>query len=79
MVLYTRPGCHICEDAKALLERVARPGAITVEEVDIRTDPDLVRSYDLRIPVIRIGETVELSAPIREDALRRALGQAKRT
>ena len=79
VTLYTRPGCHLCEDARALLERIAGPGELVVEEVDITTNPMLLRAYDLTIPVLRIGETVELSAPIREDELRRALSEARRS
>lgn len=77
VLLYSRPGCHLCEDARALLERITRPGEIVIEDVDITTDPALVRAYDLLIPVIRIGETAQLSAPIREDQLRRALIAAR--
>jgi hypothetical protein len=46
--------------------------------VDITSDPDLVRKYDLLIPVIVIGTDTELSAPIDEGMLRRALDSAIR-
>jgi glutaredoxin len=77
VILFSRPGCHLCEDARALLQRIAAPGEILIEEVDITTDPALVRAYDLLIPVIRIAGT-ELSAPIGEADLRRALTAARR-
>jgi glutaredoxin len=50
VVLYTRSGCHLCEDAKALLVR----HGLQVDEVDIDTDPDLVERYGLCIPVVEI-------------------------
>ena len=77
VILFSRPGCHLCEDARVLLQRIAAPGEVIIEEVDITTDPALVRAYDLLIPVIRMAET-ELSAPIREADLRRALTAARR-
>lgn len=47
-----------------------------MREIDITSDPNLVRRYDIRIPVIVIGGTQELEAPIGERALRRALDRA---
>ena len=50
LVLYGRPGCHLCDDARAVLERL---GA-TFEEVDIERDDALHRAYLERIPVIDV-------------------------
>ena len=61
ILLYTRPGCHLCEDARAALEslledRAALGQAIaTVHEIDITTDPDIERrNFDV-IPVVELG------------------------
>jgi glutaredoxin len=54
LTLYSRPGCHLCDDMKAVITRVARDRgiAITLDEVDISTDPELESRYGLEIPVL---------------------------
>ena len=52
ITLYTREGCHLCEDAKAALDRVERQTGEGYEEVDIAGDPDLTAEYGDRIPVV---------------------------
>lgn len=67
LILYTRDGCHLCDDARQSIETVLaerraddRPVPI-LREVDIATDPDLERTYRERIPVIELGgERLEL-------------------
>jgi glutaredoxin len=56
LVLYGRPGCHLCDDARAALERIGYP----FEEVDIEADDELLARYLERIPVIAL-DGVELS------------------
>lgn len=63
VVLFTRPGCHLCEEAKALLDELASRYPHRLEEVNIDQDASLHARYHLTIPVIRIGDT-ELEAPI---------------
>jgi glutaredoxin len=55
VTLYTRPGCHLCDEARATLERLRRETDFAIEEVDITTDDDLHRRYLERIPVIALG------------------------
>ena len=50
IVLYGKPGCHLCDDARAVLERV---GA-RFEEIDITTDDALHAAYLERIPVVTL-------------------------
>lgn len=57
VMLFGRPGCHLCDDARAALERVraaAGPGAFALEEVDIESDEALLRRYLERIPVVAL-------------------------
>jgi hypothetical protein len=51
--LYVREGCHLCEDAAALLDDVL--GADGWDAVDIGTDDDLLLRYAHRIPVLVVG------------------------
>jgi glutaredoxin len=53
LILYGRPGCHLCDDARAALERVGHP----FEEVDIEADDALLARYMERIPVVALDGT----------------------
>ena len=48
LLLYSRPGCHLCDDARAIIERVGAP----FREIDITTDDALHAAYLERIPVV---------------------------
>ena len=52
LTLYTRPGCHLCDDLKEILLRVRRRQAFELKEVDISGDPALERRYGHDIPVL---------------------------
>ena len=56
LTLYPRPGCHLCDEMKAVVERVARAASpdVTIEEIDISGDPDLESRYGLEIPVLLV-------------------------
>jgi glutaredoxin len=73
VTLYSRPGCHLCEDAADLLERLAQRYAILVDEVSILGDVDLYERYKHSIPVITIAGGPTLFAPIRAAELEQAL------
>jgi glutaredoxin len=55
LTLYTRPGCHLCEDAKALLQPLLTEFGATLREVNIDEDRKLTERYGWDIPVIFIG------------------------
>lgn len=52
VTLYTRPGCHLCDDARAALLRVRSRFPFALMEVDITSDDALHRRYLVRIPVV---------------------------
>jgi glutaredoxin len=54
VTLYGRRGCHLCDDARAALERVRATHAFRLDEVDIETDDELFKRYLERIPVIAL-------------------------
>ena len=59
IVLYARPGCHLCDEARELLgELVARNPGAELHEVDIDSDDELLRRHLERIPVIEIDGIV---------------------
>jgi glutaredoxin len=58
--LYARPDCHLCDEARAGLDRLRSDGFdFELEEVDIESNDDLLRRYLERIPVVEVaGEVV---------------------
>jgi glutaredoxin len=52
VILYTRVHCHLCDDAKAVLEEVRRERPFELTTVDVDTDPALVQAYGLEVPVV---------------------------
>jgi glutaredoxin len=59
VILYTKPGCHLCDDAKDVLLRVRREIPFSLQEVNIRTDAGLYAAYGERIPVVNLnGEDI---------------------
>jgi glutaredoxin len=74
--LYSRPGCHLCEDAADLLERLARRIPIALIEINILSDIDLYERYKHSIPVVAIDGGPTLAAPIRAEELERLLIEA---
>ena len=74
LVLLGRPGCHLCDDARAILERV---GA-TFTELDITTDDALHAAYLERIPVVLLDGVERFELFVDEAALRRLLSKVGR-
>ena len=52
LTLYSRSGCHLCEDMKYEIEALAQSEGLEIREVDVDSDPELVRRYGSRVPVL---------------------------
>ena len=50
--LYSKPGCHLCEDVRAFLDELAPERGFTVDEINIETDSALFARYRYEIPVV---------------------------
>jgi hypothetical protein len=51
VVLYSRPGCHLCDDARAVIEAVCAELGERYDEIDITGSEELTRSFGEEIPV----------------------------
>jgi glutaredoxin len=71
VVLYGRPGCCLCDDAREVLERVRGRQPFALEERDIEQDETLMRAYLERIPVVTIDGTEAFELFIDEAELER--------
>jgi len=57
VTFYTKAGCHLCDDAREMLEEIASERTYNLTEIDIRSDMALFEQYRYRIPVIIVDET----------------------
>ena len=54
VIVYSRPGCHLCDEAKAAIENSNCSEHYTLEEVNIESDAELLKKYKYDIPVILV-------------------------
>jgi glutaredoxin len=73
LTLYTRPGCHLCEDAKAALARVEAATGEGFTEVNIEGEDALEEEYGFRIPVLLLDGKEHGYWRVEEDRLLRDL------
>lgn len=73
VVLYGRPGCCLCDDARQLLLRVRADHPFTLRERDIESDDALMRAYLERIPVVTIDGVEAFELLVDEHELVRRL------
>lgn len=55
MVLYSRPGCHLCDETREVIVAVRERVAFDLEEIDIDGSDELTREYGIRIPVVAVN------------------------
>jgi glutaredoxin len=73
LTLITREGCHLCEDAKEAMARVAARSGVGWRELDVGTDLELEREYGERLPVILLDGREHGYWRVEEDRLLRDL------
>ena len=78
ITLLGRPGCHLCDDARAVIERVAADLGVGWEERDITASPDDMREYWDKIPVTLVDGVQIDFWRVSEARLRAALAPVRR-
>ncbi|HET6167869.1 MAG TPA: glutaredoxin family protein [Marmoricola sp.] len=73
VTVYTKPGCHLCEEAVEVVARVCADLGTSYREVDVTTDPDLHRRYAEQIPVTFVDGSQHDFWRVDERRLRAAL------
>lgn len=73
VTLYSRPGCHLCDDARAVIERVCAEAGESYSEVNIDDDPVLGEKFAEEIPVTLVDGRQHDFWRVDEDRLRNAL------
>lgn len=77
VTLYTRPGCHLCEDAKAAIAPVLKEFGAVLREVNIDEDATLKERYGWDIPVIFIAQRKAAKHRVDIAQFRRQLEEAQ--
>ena len=77
MVVYGRPGCHLCDEALAVIERVRERVPFALEQRDIEADAELFKRYLERIPVVAIDGIEAFELFVDEHEFERALAKVK--
>ena len=73
VTIYSRPGCHLCDEMKAVVLQVASSIPLAIEEIDISSSPELERLYGLEIPVLFVAGKKMAKYRVSEEDLRRIL------
>jgi glutaredoxin len=73
LTIYSRPGCHLCDEMKEVVDRVGRTSPLTVEVIDISHDPELERLYGMEIPVLLVNGKKAAKYRVGEEELQRIL------
>ncbi|HUN64195.1 MAG TPA: glutaredoxin family protein [Candidatus Sulfotelmatobacter sp.] len=77
VTIYSRPGCHLCEEAKAVMQPLLKEFGATVREVNIDKDPELAERYSWDIPVIFLGPRKAAKHRVDPRQFRRQLEEAR--
>lgn len=76
VILYTRPGCHLCEEAKQEMRAASCADEYTLQEINIETDRELLQRYQFDIPVIFIDGVEAFRHRLTSDEFRDRVGAA---
>jgi len=74
LTLYSRSGCHLCNEMAVALEPLLKDTGNTLQVTDIDADPSLRERFDWRVPVLALEGEVICEGRLDEDAVRDALG-----
>ena len=77
VVIYSKPECHLCDEAKAAIQAAGCEGEYTLEEVNIESDPELRRRYRYDIPVITLDGVEAFRHRVSPEEFRYALRKLK--
>jgi glutaredoxin len=77
LTLYSRPGCHLCDEAKKLIAPLAARFGARIQEINIDSDPILRARYNEEVPVLFLGPHKVAKFTVNLEQLRRQLEQAE--
>lgn len=78
VIIYSRPGCHLCEEAKQIIKGSGVEGEYTLEEINIESDAELLRRYRYHIPVVTIDGVEAFRHRLTAEEFRAAVTKSKK-
>lgn len=72
--IYSKPDCHLCDEAKETIQRVTKRLPIEIEVINIEKDPELLNQYRYDIPVIFLDDRKIFKHRVNEEKLKKILG-----
>ena len=73
VIVYSRPGCHLCDEAKQAIHSAGCDDQFTFEEINIESDSELLRKYKYDIPVVTINEVEAFRHRVNTDDFKRLI------
>jgi len=77
LTVYSRPGCHLCDEMKAVVRDIATTIPLQLVEVDISSEPDLEAQYGLEIPVLLVNGRKAAKYRVTKQELLRIVAQRR--
>jgi len=77
VVLYSKPGCHLCDVMKAAIKRAGGERRYALFEVDIESDPELNERFHLSIPVLEIEGRIAFKGKLTPESFNQKLARAR--
>ncbi|HKO95781.1 MAG TPA: glutaredoxin family protein [Pyrinomonadaceae bacterium] len=77
VIIYSRPGCHLCEEAKRAIQNAGCQDEYTLEEINIESDRELLRLYRYDIPVIMMNGVEAFRHRVTEEEFRKQLSETR--
>jgi glutaredoxin len=77
VTVYSRPGCHLCEEAKGVMQPLLKEFGGVMREVNIDKDPELAERYGWDIPVVFIGQHKAAKHRVDPRQFRRQMQEAR--
>ncbi len=74
VILYSRRGCHLCDEAREVIVAVRRRHPFAFEEVDIEREDALIREYGFRVPVVVVDGREAFEIDVSPDELGALVG-----
>lgn len=77
--IYSKPDCHLCDEAKAELVRLQRRWPFRLQEVNIAESAQMLEEFGARIPLVWVEGKLACKFRVEEKRMQRALAAAART
>jgi len=78
VTIYSRPGCHLCDEAKAAIESAGCSDQFVLSEINIESDEELLSKYKYDIPVITIDGVESFIHRVNPDEFRTRIKRIKK-